>query len=210
MTDTNKTHITIVLDRSGSMDTIKTQTIKGFNKFVQQQRAQPGDATLTLLQFNTELSLTTRNQPINQVSDLNTHTFFPNGGTALLDAIGVAITELGQELHKLPEEARPGKVVMVIITDGEENASRIYKDNYEAVRKMVEHQSSVYNWQFVFLAANQSAEVVAKRLGITVSATFAGEKSEELFTATSESISSLRRGLTKGINYSASQIKSFA
>lgn len=159
------THIAIVLDRSGSMEAVANDTIGGFNKFLADQKAVPGHATLTLVQFDSQ-SVDTVNDgtPISFVADLTSKTFVPRGGTPLYDAIGQTINATGKFLKNIPEDARPAKVVFVIITDGFENASHEF--NREKVFEMIKHQREAYKWEFVFIGANQDAMATGRAMGV--------------------------------------------
>jgi hypothetical protein len=157
------THITVVLDDSGSMDMILNDTLGGYNTFVREQKksAKPGD-TFSLVTFK---GYTHRNVNISTVEELTTKTYKPNGGTPLLDTLGNSILELGQYLSSLNEEDRPAKVLFVIITDGEENASREYSK--VEIKEKITHQSDVYKWEFVYLGANQDAIKEGAKYGIS-------------------------------------------
>lgn len=158
------THIAVVLDRSGSMGAIREETIDGFNEFLNGQKSAEGAATLTLTQFDTEFQLVHSFKHINQVPELNHKTYVPRGCTALYDAIGLTINSCGRQLAEMVEDERPEKVVFVILTDGEENSS--CKFSYEEIQQMIEHQTEVYSWNFVFLGANINAVEIARDLGI--------------------------------------------
>jgi hypothetical protein len=158
------TSITIVLDRSGSMSSVATDTIGGFNKFLEDQKACPGVATLTLAQFDHEYEIVHNNKTIKEVPALDGKTFVPRGNTALLDAIGRTINSTGKALGDMPEDQRPAKVLFVIITDGQENASSEF--TREQINKMICHQRDAYAWEFVFLAANQDAIATGTAMGV--------------------------------------------
>ena len=111
---TGYTHIAVVLDRSGSMSSVRKDTIGGFNSFLAEQKSAPGEATLTLVQFDNEYQTVFYEEKIANVPDLNDKTFVPRGGTALLDAIGKTITLTGQDLANKPENLRAEKVIVVI------------------------------------------------------------------------------------------------
>lgn len=192
MTDPNYTHITVLLDRSGSMQTIDKDTVGGLNEFMKVQKATPGKATVTLIRFNNDAVTDYNNMAIADVPQLSS--VFPYGGTAMYDAIGNSINSLGRQLEAMPECQRPGKVVFVIITDGEENASRHFTLHH--IKPMIEEQQKKYNWQFVFLGANQDAVLTAGGMGISslTSATFAasGPAVMHMFAATASNMSSYR------------------
>lgn len=169
MPNQNKSHITIVLDRSGSMEQIRSDVIGAINKFIDDQRAVPGECTFTLTQFDKHENLppTETIQDFVDIKDakhLDSSTYKPRGWTPLYDAIGICITDLGMKLEKMAEKDRPGKIIVVIETDGLENSSREYSQS--KISEMIEHQKSKYNWQFVFLGANQDAIATGKGLGV--------------------------------------------
>lgn len=155
------TDITVVLDRSGSMEIIKDDTQGGFDHFVAEQAKLPGECRLTLVQFDTEYEFVHRGVPIAEVPKL---LLVPRGNTALLDAIGRAINETGKRLSDLPEEQRPAHVIFAIVTDGQENSSREF--SLAKIKEMIQHQTDVYNWRFTYLGANQDAIAEAAKMGI--------------------------------------------
>ena len=162
------TEIVIVLDRSGSMSSVATDTIGGFNRFLSDQKAAPGDARLTLAQFDHEYEIVHAGKPIAEVPPLDNTTFVPRGQTALLDAIGRTIDATGARLSATPESDRPGKVLIVIVTDGHENASKEF--TRQRVHEQITHQREAYNWQFIFLGANQDAIATGATIGIAADA----------------------------------------
>lgn len=189
------TDITLVLDRSGSMQDIRSDAQGGVNAFIQEQAAEPGEARLTLVQFDTEYEFVHRGVPIGEVPP---YELVPRGATALLDAVGRAINETGSRLGKMDEAERPGLVIFVIVTDGLENSSREF--TLEKVREMIEHQQSVYSWQFTFLAANQDAFESGGRMGLDPSGT-AGYTSATVAAAhmhTSAKVSRMRKARSSG------------
>ena len=133
----DSTEIVVVLDKSSSMGVIREQAIEGFNKFVKEQQEVPGKATLTLILFDTTYTVGKR-QELSRVVPLAYDSYQPQGCTALLDAMGKAITETGARLAALPEKDRPDKVIVMTITDGEENASKEHKR--ADIDRMVKHQ----------------------------------------------------------------------
>jgi uncharacterized protein YegL len=114
--------------------------------------------------FDNEYQVVHNGTDIKLVEDLNTTTFMPRGSTALLDAIGKTIDDIGNRLSQTPESDRPGKVILAILTDGEENASTVYTP--KKVKGMIRNQQEKYNWDVMFLAANQDAILAAKELAI--------------------------------------------
>ncbi|MGE2833619.1 VWA domain-containing protein [Mycobacterium sp. SMC-4] len=161
MTDPNKTLIAALLDRSGSMETSKEATEEGWRKLVDEQRSLPGSCQVTLAQFDTEYEVLYSGMPI---ADLPEFVVQPRGMTALLDAVGKFVTDVGAALSALPEAERPGHVICMIMTDGMENSSREW--SLDGVRKLVEQQRDQWNWKFLFLGANMDAVDVAGKMGI--------------------------------------------
>lgn len=162
MTDQDYRHYVLIVDRSGSMETIKDDAQGGINQFVKDQAALPGKATLSLYQFDTE------HEKVHDFTTLSeagaNYTLKPRGGTALLDACGFAITQEGEKLAKMLESQRPGKVIVLITTDGEENSSHEYTK--DRVKKLITGQQDDYGWQFSYVGANQDAFAEAGGLGI--------------------------------------------
>ena len=197
MTKENFTSINVIIDQSGSMAGLTTDTIGGFNTFLAEQKAVPGDAVFTLCLFSSDYRLVHDCIALASVPDLNDKTYRPGGGTALLDAIGTTIDEVGKKLGAMPEDDRPSKVIFLIITDGEENASLRYKEPGR-VRDMITHQREKYNWEFVFMGANIDAITAGTNLGISMNntmnydATAAGTKG--LYSNVSDSMRSYRGG----------------
>jgi uncharacterized protein YegL len=153
--------ITIIVDASGSMFALAAETISGINNFVEKQKATPGTATLTIVTFNENV---TARPAIDIASAGKFDNYHPNGTTALLDAVGKTITEIGTRIKAMPEADRPGSVVVVIVTDGAENASREY--TRDKVKEMVTHQTEQYKWSFVFMGSDISTFAEASSIGI--------------------------------------------
>lgn len=122
----NHTKIVVILDRSGSMVNIWKDTVGGFNTFIAEQKKQPGTADLTLIAFDTSYDVVIRSQDLSAVGQVDLSKYGPRGGTALVDAIGKTIDAVGNELSALKESDRPDKVLVCIVTDGEENSSKVY------------------------------------------------------------------------------------
>lgn len=160
---TDLTDITILLDRSGSMSSIRADTIGGFNSFVKTQREVPGEALLTLIQFDNEYEVNYEAVKLAEVKDLTNLTYVPRGTTALLDAMGKAIVQTGKRLEVMREEDRPGKVIFVTITDGYENASKEYTKT--VVAALTKAQREVFSWNFIFIGANMDSFEEAQSMG---------------------------------------------
>lgn len=156
MTNPNLTSITFILDRSGSMESIQSKTVEGYNAFISdQKKCKEGDAILTLIQFDDEYEVHQKCIKMEDVPELNEESYVPRGTTALLDAIGKTINVLGEEFSKMSEADRPGKVLIAILTDGFENASEEF--NAQDINKMIKKQREVYKWEFMFLGASQDS-----------------------------------------------------
>jgi uncharacterized protein YegL len=164
------TEIVCILDRSGSMDAIRDDAIGGFNSFLDSQQTLPGQARLTLILFDHEYLVVHSAQPIQQVVPLNADTYVPRGATALMDAIGITLEEIGNRLRRTPEHERAEKVIVAILTDGLENASQRY--SREIVFDMINRQRVVYSWEFIYLAANQDAIRTGGMIGIKATDAF--------------------------------------
>jgi hypothetical protein len=202
MTNPNLTEIVCILDRSGSMDVIRDDAIGGFNAFLADQQRLPGEATLTLVLFNDGYQVVYQSVPIGKVKPLTKEDFVPGSMTALLDAVGRTIVSVGKRLTALPEEQRPGKVIVGILTDGQENASREY--TRDQVFRMIRHQREVYGWEFAFMAAGQDAFEEAQAIGISKAMTvqFDDQKSygSGAHMAYSSMCRSFRSGTVRGID----------
>jgi uncharacterized protein YegL len=174
-----KTEIAFILDRSGSMESMTQAAISGFNEFLKAQQntlddqGNPIPATFTLILFDHEYLPIHSRAPIQTAEPLSHETYQPRGSTALLDAIGRTIDSIGSELAATPEAERPAKVIVAILTDGQENASERF--SMADINRRITHQTETYQWEFLFLGANQDAIATAARMGIHAhnSATFA-------------------------------------
>jgi uncharacterized protein YegL len=162
----NLCEIAFILDRSGSMASMKVEAIGGFGAFLESQQKLPGEARLTLVLFDHEYIVAHDGRPIKDVPKLDEHTYVPRGTTALLDAIGRTINTMGERLDKTPEPERPGKVIVAILTDGLENASQEFKR--KQIFKMIKDQRETYAWEFIFLGANQDAIHAGAQIGIPI------------------------------------------
>jgi len=157
------TEIVCVVDRSGSMASIREDAQGGFDTFIEDQQKVPGKATVTLAQFDDHYEMVWENRPLEEIKK-GEYVLMPRGMTALLDAVGRTVQQVGERLAKTDEDKRPDKLIVTIITDGHENASREYKR--QQVMEMITHQQDKYKWEFLFLAANQDAIAEAHSIGI--------------------------------------------
>jgi hypothetical protein len=189
MTRSDLTHIYFLLDRSGSMQSIKTDTEGGFAAFVDEQRQAPGDCRVTLAQFDHEYDVVYSGVPVSDVPPLSLQ---PRGRTALLDAMGRLVTDAGAELGAMLEDGRPGTVIVAVMTDGLENASSEW--THAAIRSLVEQQTSTYAWQFMYMGADQDAIEVGTRLGVDArySVTYGRGRTKEALAGAAAKVSRLR------------------
>ena len=198
------TEIIVVMDKSGSMGMRRADAIGGFNSFLADQKKEPGEANLTLALFDTTYTIPVKGVPIKEVVPLNEDTYRPGGNTALNDALARAIIETGARLAAMPEEERPGKVICVIITDGEENSS--VEHTKRQVKEMVEHQESKYDWAFIYLGVGVDAFDEAGQLGVQVD--YIAKMSDEngcmraAYACTSDAVSEYRSGGKVGLTNS--------
>ena len=187
--------IAFVLDRSGSMKSCQQAAIDGFNQFLTDQQKTDGLAKLTVVLFDDEYLVPISSIPVEEVVSLTDDTYQPQGCTALLDAIGQTIDNLGQRLAALAEKDRPGQVIVAILTDGLENASQRF--TWKEIAGKIKHQTDTYKWIFLFLGANQDAIATAANLSIAANnaanyvADAAGSKAGQ--AAFSRKMSALRR-----------------
>jgi len=192
----NLTEIIFLLDRSGSMAGLESDTVGGFNAFVKKQCELDGDTILTTVLFDDEYEVLWNGIDAREVK-LTEKEYFVRGTTALLDAIGKSILDVGIRLSKTREDRRSGKVIFVITTDGMENASREF--TYEKVKEMIRHQQEKYNWEFIFMGANIDAAKEADSLGIDIENSYNFEAShkgvENMYDMISESITEKRMKL---------------
>ena len=150
MTNSNYTHLALVVDRSGSMADIKDDAQGGINTLIAEQFAEEGQLTVTLSEFDDHFDDVVRmsGKPF-------AYKLSPRGSTALLDAVGKEITRTAQELDALPKALRPSKVLFVVVTDGQENASSEF--NLKSVREAIEAKRKDYDWTFQFIGAEETA-----------------------------------------------------
>lgn len=162
---TDRSHITVILDRTGSMRDIREDVIGGFNAFLAQQQAAPDPATFTLVQFDSQdpYEVLHAAAPIAAIPALTPELYVPRASTPLYDAMGRGILDLEASLAAMPEAERPGKVIFVVVTDGQENASREFDRG--RVTGLIDAKKKL-GWDFVFLSADLDAFLDADRIGI--------------------------------------------
>lgn len=160
----NLTEIVFILDRSGSMSGLETDTIGGFNSMIEKQKNEAGEALISTVLFDGVSTVIHDRVPVQEVKPMTETEYFAGGSTALLDAVGGAIHHIGN-IHKYARsEDVPEHTLFVITTYGMENTSRRYDS--ETVKRMIERQKERYGWEFLFLGANIDAVETAGRFGI--------------------------------------------
>ncbi|MGD9168822.1 MAG: VWA domain-containing protein [Candidatus Thiodiazotropha sp.] len=191
------TDITVVLDRSGSMSTCRTDAEGGLNQFITDQKKSEGECVFTLVQFDTDYEFVHKGVPINEVGHCQ---LTPRGMTALHDAVGRAINETGLRLSSMPEESRPGLVIFVILTDGMENASKEFK--LDQIKEMIQTQQDQFNWKFTFLGANQDAFAAGSSMGIDAKTTanYSTNQSQKAFANASAAVCRARGASAAGMD----------
>jgi uncharacterized protein YegL len=179
----NLTRIVILLDRSGSMTSVQEATVAGFNEFIRQQQQVEGETEVLLVQFDDQYEIVF-DLPLVEVPLLDRDSFIPRGSTALYDAQGRTITMLGRQLASLADDRRARKIIVVTLTDGQENASRVYE--LKQVAEMVKNHHENLGWEFIFLGANQDAVAVGASMNIPL-------RSSMTYTATAAAMASVMR-----------------
>ena len=159
------TEIICILDKSGSMDSLQSETITGLNQFIEEQKQEPGLCNFTLVQFNQEISISISRTPMLNVSLLTRKSYEPSGYTALLDAVGGTLKRTMEAHFMLPPLQAPDKVLVFIITDGHENASRRY--SRAQVASLIQNLQTNKGWEFQFFGANIDAFGEAQGIGIS-------------------------------------------
>ena len=173
--DKNLTEIVFLLDRSGSMAGLESDTIGGFNSFIKKQ-CSLGRTHLTTILFDDRYEILHNGIDASNVT-LTDKDYYTRGTTALLDAVGKAIIDVGYRLSHLMEDLHPNKVIFVITTDGLENSSREF--TYDKVKQMISRQKEACNWDFIFMGANIDVAEESNKLGINPSMAFKYNSSVE-------------------------------
>ena len=167
MTNPHKTHISIVVDRSGSMNSVKEDAAGAINNFIDEQKKVDGECSLFFVDFDSDAPFfTVHNGPL---AEMEPYTLTPRNLTPLLYAVGKTIDKTGEQLAALPEDERPGKVIFVIQTDGLENYSHQIPGHpyaWDKVAEMIKVQKEDFNWQFIFLGMGADSWSGGQRLGV--------------------------------------------
>jgi hypothetical protein len=190
----NLTEIIFLIDRSGSMGGLESDTIGGFNAVIEKQKQMSGATMVTTVLFDDKYELLWSGVNAEKVR-LTEKEYFVRGCTALLDAVGKTILDVGCRLSNTLEVDRPDKIIFVITTDGMENASREF--TYEKVRELIKHQQDKYNWEFIFLGANIDAAKEASSIGISQANAYNFEASKDgvemMYCMVAEAVSEKRK-----------------
>lgn len=189
------TEIAVVLDKSGSMFSKRSDVIGGFNKFLEEQQKAPGNANLTLVTFDTTYNIVHNGRNIQDIAPMTENDYVPGGMTALLDATARTITEIGNRLSAMPEADRPGQVVIAVFTDGEENSSK--EHTLEQLRSMIDNQEKNYKWLFLYLGEGLEAFDQGSNMGYAQAASVntMGKSYGSTMVQTSAAITNLRAGM---------------
>ena len=197
-----QTELAFILDRSGSMSGLESDTIGGFNSLLDKQKRESGSCTVTTVLFDNAYELLHDRIPLSGVRNITGQDYFVRGSTALLDAIGRTVDKIVSAQRQTAETERAEKVLVVIITDGMENASREYR--YERVREMIEQQQKE-GWEFLFLGANIDAIKAASSFGIAADRAVNyrpdGVGTRLNYDVVSDAVCSLRAGQPLAVNW---------
>jgi hypothetical protein len=186
MPNLNKTELAVIMDRSGSMSAIRRDMEGGFKTFIEDQLKEPGELFVSLYQFDDQFDVRFEEVPGHKVPAVE---LVPRGWTALYDAIGKASALIGERLAKKPESERPGAVIVLVITDGEENRSTEY--SRDRIRELVKHQETIYNWRFAYLGSSDAG--LAEAQGIFTPSAIAS------FDANSQGVQANYASASKGL-----------
>jgi hypothetical protein len=161
MTDSKYTHLLVITDESGSMSPVANDMRGALNTFFKDQAEVKGKCLVDYYNFSSVVDKRYEDKPVADAEAM----LNPHGMTALLDAVGVGVTDLGKKLAALPEGERPGTVIVAVVTDGYENMSR--KWSASAIKELIKQQEDEYSWQFTFLGANMDAVAVGESFGFS-------------------------------------------
>ena len=191
----NLTELVFIMDRSGSMAGLESDTIGGFNGMLAKQKKEEGDALVTTVLFDDGFEVLHDRADIKEVKPITSRDYYVRGCTALLDAVGKTIMMIKQSQKAANKEERAGQVLFVITTDGLENASKEF--TYEKIKMLIEKQTEKHGWKFLFLGANINAAAEAAKVGINAkySAKYSadGEGTQKNFDAVCMAASFVRR-----------------
>ena len=191
------TEMVFILDRSGSMGGLESDTIGGFNAMIEKQKKQEGKAYVTTVLFDHEIKVLHDRVDLSEIQPMTDKDYTVRGTTALIDAIGMTIGRIKEQHKELSEDEVPEHTIFVITTDGMENASKEYSS--KDVKKMIEHQKKKHNWEFLFIGANIDAVETAKHFGIdknrAVNYKADSRGTSVLYSAVSSVVGSVRKSI---------------
>lgn len=190
----NYSHIAVVIDESGSMESMRNEVIEGFNKLLSDQNKVKGEATITIVHFDDEYKKLVDFSPIKSATKLSRENYQPDASTALLDAMGKTMNDVRSHIKEMKEDDKPSKVIFVFITDGHENASREYSRDivFEMITDLKDSDNTIKH-EFVFIGANQDAIMAGSSLGIRKDASLTWDASG---AGAKAAFSALSRGMT--------------
>ena len=177
MANKNLTEMVFILDRSGSMAGLENDTIGGYNSLIEKQKKEQGEAVVTLVLFDDKYELVYDHADINKIKPLTNREYYARGMTALLDAVGKIITQVQNRHQTALENEIPNNTMVVIITDGYENASKEF--NLNKIKQLIETQKKDCEWEFIFLGANIDAVTAAANIGISADRAVTYQPDEE-------------------------------
>ena len=187
----NFIHVVFVVDESGSMMSSREDVIGGFKRVIDEQKAvKEGTCSVSLYKFADKVTEVYRGKDVNDVKYLDEETYSPGGMTAMNDGIGVAIDSIGEWLNSMKESEKPEKNLIVIMTDGMENASKEYSG--ERIREMIKHQEEKYNWSFMYLGTDITDAQAAVDLGFKTRGFSARKDVTANYLSVSSALSSYR------------------
>lgn len=207
----NLTELVFILDRSGSMSGLESDTIGGFNAMIEKQKKQDGECIVSTVLFDDECQVIHDRVSLDKIKPMTEDDYFVGGCTALIDAIGGAIHHIGNVHKYAREEDVPENTVFIITTDGQENASHRYSS--DKVKQMIERQKEKYGWEFLFIGANIDAVETAKRYGIdrnrAVNYNADAQGTSVLYETVSKAVCNVRASKCMADNWSAEIDKDF-
>lgn len=197
--------VIFVIDASGSMYNAKADTIGGFNSFLESQKKAPGDTLVTSIFFNDEVKILDECTKIQEVQPLTDQNYVVGGRTALYDAVGYAIDSVGERLAGTPEEERPAEVIVVIVTDGFENASHEY--HFADIKERIERQQNTYSWKFIFLGEDIKSVQHAQEMGINkcLTHTYSKANLDSVYRSVDTVMRDSKMGHMNGYGYTVQQ-----
>lgn len=199
------TAVAIVIDRSGSMSSVRQDTIGGINTFLEEQRQGDGDVKLTIAQFDGQYEVQYDFVDISEVANLTEADFVPRGTTALLDAIGKTIDAMEERITAMADDEKPARVIISIITDGHENTSNTYTK--QQIQDMITMQEDINGWDIMFMGAGLDTVQVAQSYGIKSGKTLMYDTGKMDMAFKSMSTSTLRARGGASAEYTNNEIK---